>query len=232
MRRSAEPEMMDLPGQPRELLIDDLRNLRLINRYLGCHRNALRGVARALGKPSTGRFTLLDIGTGSADIPARIVRWSRRNNFAARISCLEREPTTVEQAAAQTRGMPEISIIRGDAMAPPFGAKSFDFVLASQLLHHFSDDRIVALLRNWAGLARRAVIVNDLVRHPLAYQGIRLLTKVFTRNRMTLTDAPLSVKRSLTVAEWRRLFRRADAGEFFVEWTLPFRVLGIIRPKS
>ena len=231
MRRSAEPEMMDLPGQPRELLIDDLRNLRIINRYLGCHRNALRGLARAIGKANTRQLTLLDVGTGSADIPARIACWARLNNFAARISCLELEPTTVEQAAAQTRGLPEISIIRGDALVPPFGAKRFDFVLASQLLHHFPDDRIVALLRNWAGLARRAVIINDLVRHPLAYQGIRLLTRGFTRNVMTLTDAPLSVKRALTVEEWRGLFRRADAGEFFVEWALPVRVLGVIWPK-
>ena len=134
----------------------------------------------------------------------------------------------VEQAAAETRGMAEISIVRGDALAPPFKAQSFDFVMASQLLHHFSDDQVVALLRAWSLLARRAVIVNDLVRHPLAYYGIRLLTRSLTRNVMTLTDAPLSVKRSLTISEWRALFRRADAGEFLVEPALPFRMLGII----
>jgi hypothetical protein len=49
---------------------------------------------------------------------------------------------------------------------------------------------------------------------------------------MTRTDGPLSVQRSMTVAEWRALFRRADAGEFVVEWALPFRVLGIIWPWS
>jgi ubiquinone/menaquinone biosynthesis C-methylase UbiE len=224
--------MIDFPGQPKDLLVGDLRNLRRINRYLGCHRNALRGVARAMDGRRTLQFTLLDVGTGSADIPAVIAHWARREKFHCHIGCLERDATTVEQAAAQTRGMPEISLVRGDALAPPFGAKSFDFVLASQLLHHFSDDQIVALLRNWARLARRAVIVNDLLRHPLAYHGIRLLTKSLTRNLMTLTDAPLSVKRSLTVDEWRALFRRADAGDFFVEWALPFRMLGMIWPKS
>lgn len=232
MKRSAEAEMMDLPGQPKDLLIDDLRNLRLINRYLGGRRNAVRGLARAIGNGSPGPFTLLDLGTGSADIPASIVRWARSRALGCRISCLELEAITVEQAAAQTRGMSEISIVRGDALAPPFSPKAFDFVLASQFLHHFSDDRIVALLRNWAGLARRAVIVNDLVRHPLAYHGIRLLTRALTQNVMTLTDAPLSVKRSLTLAEWRALFRSAAAGEFFVKWALPFRMLGIIRPES
>jgi SAM-dependent methyltransferase len=220
--------MMDLPGQPRELLLGDLRNLRFINRYLGCHRNALRGIARTLRGSKTQSFTLLDVGTGSADIPARIARWARGKKIDCRISGLEREATTAEQAAAETRAMAEISIVRGDALAQPFKAQSFDFVMASQLLHHFPDDQIVALLRAWSLLARRAVIVNDLVRHPLAYYGIRLLTRSLTSNVMTLTDAPLSVKRALTMGEWRALFRRADAGEFLVESALPFRMLGII----
>ena len=232
MKRSTELEMMDLPGQPSELLIDDLRNLRVINRYLGCYRNVLRGLAGALRGRSTRQFTLLDVGTGSADVPAIIVGWARRRNLAARISCLEREAIMVDQAAAQTRNLGEITIVRGDAARPPFGAASFDFVLASQFLHHFPTEQIVTLLRTWAGLARRAVIVSDLVRHPLAYHGIRLLTKGLTRNIMTRTDAPLSVWRSLTIEEWRDVFRRADVGRFHLERALPFRMRALVWPKG
>lgn len=231
MKRSAELEMMDLPGQPRELLIDDLRNLRIINRYLGCYRNIERALVRLIDSRKTRRFSLLDVGTGSGDVPARIVRWAERRQIVTQISALDREPVTVHQAAKQTRGYPEISLLRGDAMNLPFRAAAFDYVLASQLLHHFPDEQILSLLRAWARLARRAVIVSDLVRHPLAYHGIRLLAKSFTRNAMTLTDAPLSVRRSLTVVEWRDLFGRADVGEFEVESVFPFRVLGLIWPK-
>jgi ubiquinone/menaquinone biosynthesis C-methylase UbiE len=228
MRRSAEPEMMDLPDQPRELLTEDLRNLRLINRYLGCHRNVLRGLARLVWSNQLQSFSLIDVGTGSADIPAVIVRWGRRNHVKARIVALERDPVSLEEAADQIRNFPEITLVRGDGMSPPFGAASFDFVLASQLLHHFPDSQIIAALRTWARLARRAIIVNDLVRHRLAYQGIRLVTKTFTRNEMTRTDAPRSVERACTISEWRELFRRANVGKFSVQWALPFRVLGVI----
>ena len=228
MRRSAEPEMMDLPGYPRELLTEDLRNLRLINRYLGCHRNVLRGLARLVSANKLRAFTLLDIGTGSGDIPEIIVRWARRNRIEARITALVCDPVGVEEAAEQTRKLPEITVIRGDGMSPPFGGASFDFVLASQLLHHFSDAQILAAIRTWAGLARGAIIINDLVRHPLAYQGIRLVTKMFTRNEMTWTDGPRSVERACTMSEWRELFRRANIGKFSVQWALPFRVLGVI----
>ena len=228
MKRSAEPEMMDLPGQPRDLLIDDLHNLRTINRYLGCYRNVLRGLAHVLDRRSECEFTLLDVGTGNADVPATIVRWARRRNLRARISCLEQDAVTLEEAADQTRAFPEIKLVRGDALTPPFAPGSFDFVLASQLLHHFANEQIVSVLRSWSRLARRAIIVSDLVRHPLAYYGIGLLTKALTHNIMTRTDAPLSVRRALTVEEWRDVFRQADIGRFSVEWALPFRICGLI----
>jgi SAM-dependent methyltransferase len=224
--------MMDVPGQPQELVAGNLRDLRMINRYLGSYRSALGGLAPLVREQQLRHFTLLDIGTGSGDIPVAIAQWARRRNIAAQVNALERDAATVEQARAHTAGMREITIVRGDAAAPPFRRKSFDFVLASQLLHHFNDAQIVALLRHWASLARRAIIVSDLVRHPLAYHGIRLLTRTLTPNLMTRVDAPLSVRRACTLAEWGELLRQADVGEFRTERRTPFRVLGVISLKG
>src|SRR5439155_25678041 len=153
----------------------------------------------------------------------------RKKRIAARLVAIETEPVTVAVAAEKTRDYPEISLVQGDAMALPFRAASFDFVLASQLLNHFSEDNVVTLLRTWSKVARRAIIVSDLVRNPLDYYGIRAITRLFTRNVMTLTDAPLSVWRAFTMAEWRELFRRADVGRFEIFWVFPFRVMALIR---
>ncbi len=228
MKRSVAQEMMDFPGQPKDLLIGNLDDLRFINRYIGCHSTVINGLAQVLEKDGLNRFTLLDVGAGSGDVSAAIVRWARRRGIVVRISALERAAITVEQAVEQTRNLPEIAIVQGDALAPPFRAGSFDFVLASQVLHHFQDDEIVDLLRGWSRLARRAIIIADLVRHPFAYHGIRLLTRAITQNEMTRFDAPLSVRRSCTIAEWRELLRRADLGPVSVEPVLPFRMLGVI----
>jgi SAM-dependent methyltransferase len=232
MRRSLEKEMMDLPDQPKELLQQDLRNLTIINRYLGGYRGVMRAVARLVEEQKLARFSLLDVGAGSGDIPARIATRIRKKRIAARLVAIETEPVTVAVAAEKTRDYPEISLVQGDAMALPFRAASFDFVLASQLLHHFSEDNVVTLLRTWSKVARRAIIVSDLVRHPLAYYGIRAITRLFTRNVMTLTDAPLSVWRAFTMAEWRELFRRADVGQFEIFWVFPFRVMALISIRS
>lgn len=217
---------MDSTGNPQDLLVDDLRNLRMINHYLGNYRNVLRGLARLVENQK--KFSLLDIGAGSGDVPAAIARWARRKGLVARISALEPNQVAVDQAADQTRGFSEISLVRGDGMALPFRPDSFDFVLASQVLHHYSEEAIVMLLRTWAPVARKGIIISDLIRHPLAYQGIRLLTRMLTRNIMTLTDAPLSVRRGLTICEWQELLRQAGVGTFEVDWAFPFRVLALI----
>ena len=247
MKRSYEKEMMDLPGQPRDMLEDDLRNLRVINRLLGNYRSVVRGLNSLVGTQKIDCFSLLDVGTGSGDIPARITDWARQRGIKSSIVALEPEPVTAQVAATLTnppfipllqRGNEGdflrcgITVVRGDGMAPPFHAASFDFVLASQLLHHFSEEQIIRLLRIWSPLARRAIIVSDLVRHPLAYYGIRLLTKCFTRNAMTRTDAPLSVARAFTLAEWRALLREADVGPFQILSAFPFRVMALIFAKG
>jgi len=264
MRRSHEKEMMDFPDNPKEVLAGELRNLRILNRYLGGYRSVLSGLDRLVGGGKLKRFSLLDVGTGGGDIPARITNWAQQRGIKASIVALEPEPITARFAAILTQDQTNlpfipvwqrlpsavipaeagiqceneghfrrcgISVVRGDGNAPPFRAASFDFVLASQLLHHFSEERIIALLRTWSKLARKAIIISDLVRHPVAYCGIRLVTKLFTRNVMTLTDAPLSVQRAFTMAEWDELFRRAEIGPVQLFSVFPYRVLALVSPK-
>jgi SAM-dependent methyltransferase len=225
MMRSSDKEMMDLPGNPREVLEEDLKNLRIFNRYLGGYRCAERGIEEIVEQEKLTQLSLLDVGTGSADIATRIVHWGKSKGIAVRIVALDLDPVTAAVAARRAKNLPEISVLRSDAANPPFPAASFDFVFASQFLHHFSEEKIVALLKSWAQLARRAIIVSDLVRHPLAYRGIQVLTRLFTENMMTLTDAPLSVKRAFTLGEWRELFRRAAVGEFQLVSVFPFRIM-------
>ena len=214
---------MDSPDNPRDLLEDDLRNLRIINRYLGNYRAVLGGLARLIEEQKLTQFSLLDVGTGSADIPALIASWARRHHLTAQLIGLDPEPVTLRAAVKQTRDYPEIGLVRGDGRALPLASDSVDFVLSSQMLHHFSEDDIIHLLRDWSRVARRAIIVSDLIRHPVAYYGIRLLTRVFTRNIMTRTDGPLSVERAFTLKEWRELFERAGIGPFRIFPTFPFR---------
>jgi 2-polyprenyl-3-methyl-5-hydroxy-6-metoxy-1,4-benzoquinol methylase len=229
VKRSYNQEMMDLTGNSPELLAGDLRNLRLLNRYLSGSRSVMLALWRALGHEPQKHISVLDMGTGSADIPAAILAKAKRCNLTAKIVGIEADPITARIAVTRSHGYGEINILQGDAGAPPFLPGSFDFVVASQFLHHFSETKILDLLKQWAKLARRAIVVSDLVRHPFAYHGARLLTRLTTRNIMTLTDAPLSVRRAFTLEEWRDLLRQADIGPVEVFSVFPFRVAAVVR---
>jgi SAM-dependent methyltransferase len=228
VKRSYEKELMDLSGNNPELLADDLRNLRVLNRYLNGSRSVVSALQRALGREPLKRLTILDVGTGSADIPAAIFAWAKRRNIAAKIVGIEAESITARIAAQRSANLSDIDIIQADAGAPPFSPGSFDFVVASQFLHHFSEAKIIELLKQWAKLARCGIVISDLVRHPVAYHGIRLLTKLTTRNIMTLTDAPLSVRRAFTFKEWRALLRQADIGSVEMFSVFPFRMAAVV----
>jgi ubiquinone/menaquinone biosynthesis C-methylase UbiE len=227
MKRSLDKEMMDLPGNPPHLLEEDLLNLRTLNRTLGAYRGLLHYLKQLVGGQKTLAFSLLDVGTGSGDIPIAAVRWAKRNGISASVVGLESHPITAGMAERQTRGFPEINIVRGDGFHLPFPPRTFDFVFTSQVLHHFSEEEIVLLLKAWSRVARRGIMVSDLIRNPLAYHGIRLLTRLFTRNPMTLTDAPLSVRKAFTLEEWRDLFSQARIGEFQLFHLFPFRVFAL-----
>ena len=229
MKRSHENEMMDHADNSPVLLAGELRNLRLLNRYARGSHSVMLALWRMLGREPLKHLSILDMGTGSADIPAAILAQGKAAPSRRQDRRHGSRPANGAHRHERTRQHADINIIQGDAGAPPFLPGSFDYVIASQFLHHFTEAKIIDLLKQWAKLARRGIIISDLVRHPLAYHGIRLLTQLTTRNIMTLTDAPLSVRRAFTFKEWRDLLRQADIGPVEMFSVFPFRMAAVVR---
>ena len=73
-------------------------------------------------------------------------------------------------------------------------------------------------------VARRGVIVNDLVRGWFGYLGAWLLTRVLSDNPLTRHDGPLSVRRAYTPVEMARLAERAGLGPVVFSGLLGYRV--------
>ena len=152
---------------------------------------------------------MLDLATGCADIPLAIARWADRRGLPLTIIASDADPSILALAAQQIAGHPDITLARYDARAVPLPDKSFDIVLCSLSLHHFSPDDAVQVLREMNRLARIGFILNDLRRGRLGYAAAWLAARLTTRNRLTRNDAPLSVRRAYTPAELAELLRRA-----------------------
>src|SRR5262249_32513053 len=180
--RGNEAELMDGADYTAAELIENLADLRRVNRYLGGEGALTRHLFPMIEATGRSRIRLLDVGTGSADIPARVVEWARNRGIEIEFVALDLNEIAALEARRRTASYPEIKVVRADAMNLPFDDRSFDFALASLFLHHFENPQAARLLKSFARVSRVAFIINDLRRHPLAYYSIRLLTQIFTRN--------------------------------------------------
>jgi SAM-dependent methyltransferase len=208
-RRSNEAELMDGSDYAAAELIENLADLRRVNRYLGGVGALARHLFPMIEALGRRRIRLLDVGSGSADIPTRIVDWARARGIEVSLVALDLNEITAGEARKQVANYPEIEAVRADAMLLPFEERSFDFTLASLFLHHFEDDRAAVLIENFVRVSREAFIINDLRRHPVAYYSIKALTRLFTRNRLVRNDSAVSVLRGFTEADIEAIARQA-----------------------
>ncbi len=202
------PELLDGPLDDRDTLVGNLRDLRRVNRWLG----GVRLTSAAIDALAAHRseLSILDVGTGGADIPIALLADARRRGKAVRIVGLDSRPEVLAAAAvaddAVTRA-DDLSLQVGDGRSLPYPDQSFDIVHASLVLHHLDGDDVTALLREMARVARLGIVVNDLDRSRLGWVGAWLLGHVLTGNRYTRHDAPLSVRRAYRVDEAVALVR-------------------------
>lgn len=229
-RRSEALELMDQPERvSRAEMAGCLEGIRRVNRFL-------RGVAlaneytmpfiRRAARQSKGPIRLCDIGTGAADIPVALVKRARREKLNLQIIAVDMDPTLVGEARRACEEFPEIQVVEADARqilraaagdgpprkrhrTLPAPASPFHVVTANLFLHHFRPEEVVAWLALMDEASEVGIVVNDLERHAAAWLGIKAIGPVFSRNRVFLHDAPLSVRRAYTADEWREHARQA-----------------------
>jgi ubiquinone/menaquinone biosynthesis C-methylase UbiE len=97
----------------------------------------------------------------------------------------------------------------GCATSLPFRSRSVDVVTISQVLHHFDPDTAICLLREAARVARRGVVIADLLRSNTAATLFGIGARVLGFDTHTVVDGITSVRRGYTTEELRSLCTRA-----------------------
>ncbi|HYE73376.1 MAG TPA: class I SAM-dependent methyltransferase, partial [Blastocatellia bacterium] len=137
--RSTQAELIDGTAYTPEEYDGNLADLRRVNKYLGGRRALAKHLFPMIEKIAQKERTvrLLDIGTGSADIPKFIIDWARGKGIKVEFTVLDYNWLAAHGATIESAGYSEITVVQADAMNLPFADKSFHFVLASLFLHHF-----------------------------------------------------------------------------------------------
>lgn len=214
-RRATEPELLD-EGVPDDEALRSLADLRLVNHFLGGQRAISRAVLPLLdGQP---RPTLLDVGCGSADLPALL-----RRTLGGRLLAVGVDLKLLHARAALDGVRPVVADVR----ALPFAPESFDVVTASLFLHHFDDPELPGVLRKLYDVARRALVINDLHRAQVPYAFARLVFPWVFRARVSVTDGLISIRRAFRPRELQAAFEAAGIRGVHVRRVFPYRLVAV-----
>ncbi|MEM8834613.1 MAG: methyltransferase domain-containing protein [Planctomycetota bacterium] len=222
-------EYMDEPDVDRDDLARSLVYIRAVNKRLG-------GVSAILDRfrkwskrwPTDRPVTMIDLGTGSADLPVEAVAWASASGFDLRVTAVDNHAMTLDFARAHvTETLGEealhdgrITLVQGDAttITDRFEPGSFDYAHAGLFLHHLNDLGVMTVLRVMDRLARAGVIWNDLVRTPIGRAAIRLMT--LGQPEIIRHDAVVSVDKGFTRRETLDLAKRVDITYAEYSWNV------------
>jgi ubiquinone/menaquinone biosynthesis C-methylase UbiE len=217
MRRTVIPELLDSDAGTSAEIAGSLADLRFFNRYFGgsaTMTEMLRKVAARAGKK---QLTFLDVAGASGDVALAAQRELAKSGVGL-------QPILLDRAASHLAN--GFAGVAGDAFQLPFPDSSIDCVGCSLFAHHLEPDEVVRFVNEALRVARDAVLINDLRRHPahfaLAYAG-----KAIYRSRLTRHDAPASVRRAHTMEEMGEYLRQSTAARVEITSHYLFRLAAI-----
>ncbi len=220
MKRVPTAELLDTDsGTPAEVEAS-IGDLRMINRWFGGVSTTAAMIERVARVAERASLSLLEVAAGSGYVPETARSQLQRRGVELQVTLLDRATSHLKSGNR---------VVAGDALSLPFHDGSFDLLSCNLFAHHLSPQELVAFTDEALRVCRVAVLINDLVRHPLhmalVYAGLPLY-----RSRLTRHDAPASVRQAYTPAEMQALMGQTSAARVEIHRHYLFR-MGVIAWK-
>ena len=213
MRRTVTPELLDTDSGTAQEIQASLADLRRANRWFGGVSTTCDLLIRVAETTRTRSLRVLDVGAATGDVVAAAAERLGGQGITVTFVLLDRSPSHLNGAH---------SAIISDALTLPFADESFDVVTCSLFLHHLEPKEIQQFVGEALRVARLAVTVNDLRRHPLHLALVYAALPLFSR--LTRHDAPASVRRAYTQAELTDILRATSASRLEIRNHYLFRM--------
>ena len=231
--RSYQAELIDDPTIPFDEIKKNLKELDIINTWLGGHAISIQALQKIIkyNKNSDKNWNICEIGCGGGDNLRALASWCYKNNIRATFTGIDINLHCIEYANSQAYQQP-ISFIVNDYREIVFESLP-DVIFNSLFCHHFTNKQVAEILAWMHQHSNSGFFINDLHRHPVAYYLIKYITKFFSSSRLVKNDAPLSVKRGFILSEWKKLLREVGLQATDISWKWAFRYLIVyVHPKK
>ena len=199
--------------------------LQLVNRWMGDAHSLKATLLREVEAQSLQSFSVLDVGAGSGELLRVAATWARENERQLTAVGLELNERSAQSINEESARFDEIASVRGNALELPFPDATFDYVINSLFMHHFTNEQVVQILGEMSRVARRRIFIIDLHRHPVAYLLYTTLGKLVLHTRLLRHDGALSILRSFKADELLALSQRARLKDVSIERHFPYRLV-------
>lgn len=231
-RQTERREWMDAAAFDSDMTNDSFRFIEWINRFCGSYGIVWRFVRHEASRLHAERpLRVLDIGSGSCDIPMALCRRAEKRGVRLHVTCVEPNPHALKRARERlpTESPLPLDMCR-ETITEHCPDEPYDIAIASMLCHHFSDAEIVGLVTRLQMYVRRCLLINDLGRCWPNVLGAKVLT--LPLSSIVRHDAVLSVKRGFLPTELRALLEPLPGVHVSCRWAWPCRVLATVRYEA
>lgn len=225
-KRVFEKEIIDDLKLSDSLIIENLKDMEFLNRWLGYNRKLVGGIEKVCKKYKWQgkKVRIADLGCGSGDALRSIGNWMRKRKRDCELIGVDGNETIIAYGKERSLIYPEIKYCVGDILSElNYKSYNYDIISLNNICHHFREKEIIHLLKKIKIDQCIAIIINDLHRHWLAYLGIKLLNKIFQFSALTQHDGPLSVRRGFKKRDLERILKSMGKEDYEIRWTWPFR---------
>ena len=228
--RSDQPEILDDPSLSGHDLEGNLQDLARVNRLLGGYAILQKGLKELIGSRHPGELHLVDVGCGGGDNLIYMAKLARKQGWKIRFTGIDLNDSAVKFATEATAMFPEIQIRKLDVFSSNFKNIEADIFTLNLVLHHFDNQSIADLLSSM--IHKASILINDLQRNRLAHLLFGLFASSFRFSYVSRHDGLLSIKKSFSRGDWKRLLANCRISEASVTWYWAFRYLVLIKSTS
>lgn len=214
--RSKEKELLDLGS--------DFYNL---NEYTHCQKilfkiNTLLGFlshTKGFLKQFPANISVLDVGCGGGLFVLNLSNYFPQIRFQG---CdISQDAIQMAEESSTRYTANKVLFYRQQQEQLNLPENNVDIILATLVCHHIEDKDLINFFQQALQISRKAVLINDLHRHIIAYYFYKLFSPIF-RNRLINHDGLISIKRGFTRQEWKLLLEKANIKQFTIKWRFPF----------
>ena len=225
-RRSYQKELLDRNDIPFHDIIKNMEELNFINKWLGGHRITIDGFKKVIVPEK--EMIICEIGCGGGDNLVAVNNFCKKKKLKARLTGIDINPDCIAFAKANST-IDNANFIVSDYKDVGFNEGKPDIIFSSLFCHHFTEEELVEMLQWLKHNSGIGFFINDLHRHPLAYNFIKASSKIFSNSYLVKNDAPLSVLRGFKKNEWKQLLKAAGIENYSIEWKWAFRHLIVVK---